>query len=258
MISSWYFLSWVTWNVSCFIFSIGDDNEPTAIRSGLFKYFSEILKILFGKVAENNKVWCSLGINFKISSIWGVKPISNIRSVSSKTKYETLDKSKLCLFRWSLILPGVPTIILALFFNFLSCFCILSPPIKSALPMPISLIFNFKTVCITCAASSLVGQTIKAIAFLSKINLLIIGIVKAKVLPVPVWAVPKMSLPVKLIGIDLLWIGVGTLKSANFIEFLSLFSIGNSLKFIILVILDLLRSMLISFWNKYNECYIYW
>ena len=86
LISSWYFLSWVTWNVSCLIFSIGEDKEPTAIRSGLLRYFSEILKILFGKVAENNNVWWSFGINFNINSIWGVKPISNIRSVSSRTR----------------------------------------------------------------------------------------------------------------------------------------------------------------------------
>ena len=78
----------------------------------------------------------------------------------------------------------------------------LSPPINKALPIPISLTFNFKTVAITCVASSRVGQTIKPIAFLSLINLLIIGIVKANVLPVPVWAVPKISLPVKLTGID--------------------------------------------------------
>ena len=55
---------------------------------------------------------------------------------------------------------------------------------------------------ITCVASSRVGQTIKPIAFLSLINLLIIGIVKANVLPVPVCAVPKISRPVKLTGID--------------------------------------------------------
>ena len=120
----------------------------------------------------------------------------------------------------------------ALFFNFFSCFCILSPPMRRAFPIPISLTFNFKTVCITWVASSLVGQTIKAIVFLSKMSLLIIGIVNAKVFPVPVWAVPNISLPDKLIGIDLLWIGVGFVKSANLIEFLSLFSIGSSLKFI--------------------------
>ena len=85
-INSWYFLSWATSNVSCLIFAIGSDNDPTDILSGLFKYFCDIFKILSGKVAENNNVWCSFGINFKINSIWGVKPISNIRSVSSRTK----------------------------------------------------------------------------------------------------------------------------------------------------------------------------
>ena len=127
----------------------------------------------------------------------------------------------------------MPTIIRALFFNFLSCFCILSPPMSRAFPIPISLTLSFKTVSITWLASSLVGQIINAIAFLSKINLLIIGIVNAKVLPVPVCAVPRISLPVRLIGIDLLWIGVGVLKSANLIEFLSLFSIGSSSKIIV-------------------------
>ena len=109
----------------------------------------------------------------------------------------------------------------------------LSPPIRRAFPIPISLTFSFKTVCITWVASSLVGQTINAIACLSFISLLIIGIVKARVLPVPVWAVPRMSLPVKLTGIDWLWIGVGVLKSANWIDFLSLFSIKRSSKLFI-------------------------
>ena len=76
--------------------------------------------------------------------------------------------------------------ILALLFNFLSCFCILSPPIKSALPIPISLIFNLSIICMTWLANSLVGQIINAIEDLFKINLLIIGIVNAKVFPVPV------------------------------------------------------------------------
>ena len=86
MINSWYFLSGVIWKVSCLIFSIGVETDPTEILSGFLKYFSEIFNILFGKVAENNNVWCSFGINFKIISIWGVNPISSILSVSSKTK----------------------------------------------------------------------------------------------------------------------------------------------------------------------------
>ena len=86
LINSWYFLSWEISKVSCLIFSIGVDIDPTDILSGLFKYFWDIFKILLGNVAENNNVWCSFGINFNINSIWGVKPISNILSVSSSTK----------------------------------------------------------------------------------------------------------------------------------------------------------------------------
>ena len=55
---------------------------------------------------------------------------------------------------------------------------------------------------ITCVANSLVGQITKAKAFLSKINLLIKGIQNARVLPVPVCAVPNISLPFKPKGID--------------------------------------------------------
>ena len=42
---------------------------------------------------------------------------------------------------------------------------------------------------------------IKAIAFLLMINLFIRGIVKAKVLPVPVCAVPRTSFPSSAMGI---------------------------------------------------------
>ena len=41
---------------SCLIFSIGAEVEPTEILAGSFKYFSANLIILFGSVAENNKV----------------------------------------------------------------------------------------------------------------------------------------------------------------------------------------------------------
>ena len=60
--------------------------DPTLILAGSFKYLSAILIIFCGKVAENNKVWCLLGIYFNICSICGVNPISSILSVSSKTK----------------------------------------------------------------------------------------------------------------------------------------------------------------------------
>ena len=54
LINSWYFLSAVIWKVSCLIFSIGVDKDPTETLSGLLRYFCEIFKIFSGKVAENN------------------------------------------------------------------------------------------------------------------------------------------------------------------------------------------------------------
>ena len=73
-------------SLSAIIFSIGVTSDPTEILTGLFKYFCEILRMLFGKVAENKRVWWFFGTNFKINSIWGVKPISSILSVSSNTR----------------------------------------------------------------------------------------------------------------------------------------------------------------------------
>ena len=61
----------------------------------------------------------------------------------------------------------------------------------------------------TCCASSLVGSTIIAwlISFFK--SLVNNGSKNAKVLPVPVWAEPIISLPVIAIGIDFSWISVG-------------------------------------------------
>ena len=87
---------------------------------------------------------------------------------------------------------------------------------------------------ITWLANSLVGHMIKAIAFLLMINLFINGIVNAKVLPVPVCAVPSTSFPSSAIGIAWDWIGVGVIKFEYLIEFFSLFSMSNSLKFFML------------------------
>ena len=234
-INSSYLFSLKTWRVSCLIFAIGTEVFPVDILSGLFRYLSEILKIFWGNVAENNNVWWSFGTNFKIISICGVKPISSILSVSSKTKYFVADKFKLFLFKWSLILPGVPTIILDLFPSCLSCFCIASPPISKAVLILILSLIILLIAAITWVANSLVGHITNAKAFLSKINLLINGILKAKVLPVPVCAVPKISFPSKATGIAIPWIGVGFVKFIFCNEFFNESSILNNLKFSIYV-----------------------
>ena len=239
-INSSYLFSLNTWSVDCLIFAIGTDVDPVEILSGFVKYLSEILKMFCGKVAENNNVWWSLGTNFNIISICGVKPMSNILSVSSNTKYLVAERFRLFLFKWSLILPGVPTIILDLLLNCLSCFCIASPPISNAVLILILSLIILLMAAITWDASSLVGHITKAKAFLSNINLLISGILKAKVFPVPVCAVPKISLPSKATGMAILWIGVGFVKFIFRNEFFNESSIFNNLKFSIWM-LDFLK-----------------
>lgn len=67
---------------------------------------------------------------------------------------------------------------------------------------------------ITCKANSLVGRIISALVptiLECSLSLLIKGIRKAAVLPEPVLEHAITSLPYIILGIALLWIGVGTL-----------------------------------------------
>ena len=87
-----------------------------------------------------------------------------------------------------------------------------APPINTT-----DRIFDFKLKSIricasTCMANSRVGVTISPrtsalfMTFVSK------GIEKAAVLPVPVCAEPRISLPLNAIGIALCWMAVGVLN----------------------------------------------
>ena len=64
-------------------------------------------------------------------------------------------------------------------------------------PLPTRLLI----VCITCVASSLVGVITNAVSFFVLSKKFTNGIPKAAVLPVPVCAVPKISLPSNATGI---------------------------------------------------------
>ena len=228
---NWLYLSpSFTWRISCLILSIGVEVEPTEILTGFFRYLSASLTILFASVAENNNVWCFSGTVSKTWLICGVKPISSIRSLSSKTKNVVLCNFKVLLFKWSLILPGVPTINLGFLCICLNCFCIESPPINKAVlifPRPIKLFI----VCITWVANSRVGVITNAVSpcvFKRKFTK---GMPKAAVFPVPVWAVPKISFPSSATGIAWAWIGVGVLKLMTAIESIKIFSKFSELKF---------------------------
>ena len=202
-------MSWLTLVAITFV-------APTETLSGFVKYFVESFSISFGIVAENNNVCLFFGTNFKILSIWIPNPMSSIRSVSSKTTKLVWFSFKDFLSKWSLILPGVPTIILGLFFNCFNWRVICSPPIKHAVLIWFKSDNKFEITSITCLASSLVGVKTNAVDWSEVSNDSINGILNAAVFPVPVCAEPSISLPSIASGIALACIGVGSLKSIFF------------------------------------------
>ena len=197
---------------SCLIFFAATFSPPTETRIGLFKYFVDNFLILSGIVAENINVCLLGGTNFKILFIWTSKPISNILSVSSKTKKLVSWRLRVPLSKWSLILPGVPTNILGRLFNCDNCLLINSPPINETVLIGLLKPKREWTTSNTCFASSLVGIIIKADPLLDLRSNSIIGMQKAAVFPVPVCADPKISFPPRTKGIDSACIEVGILK----------------------------------------------
>ncbi len=66
---------------------------------------------------------------------------------------------------------------------------------------------------LTCCASSRVGSRISDRGIRARLRpwlrMSIIGRTKDAVLPVPVWATPMMSRPIRTLGMALAWIGEG-------------------------------------------------
>ena len=85
--------------------------------SGSFINSSAILRIGPGIVAENNNVWRSAGTCSKIELISSMKPMFNISSASSSTSVCTSLSFSVRRLIWSIIRPGVPTIICGLFLS---------------------------------------------------------------------------------------------------------------------------------------------
>jgi len=79
------------------------------IISGLYNNFSDNFCILFGIVAEKNKVCLSFGINLINFSISGKNHISSILSASSNIKYSILSNVNIFCSNKSINLPGVAT-----------------------------------------------------------------------------------------------------------------------------------------------------
>ncbi len=157
--------------------------------------------IFFGMVAENIKVWRCFGMCFTMRSICTPKPMSSIRSDSSRTRNSHLSSSRFPRSIWSLIRPGVPTTRRGRRWSWVYCLLIDSPPIRNAVLMGDFGPSNWIRMFITCLPSSRVGVMTRAVLRSELSNASTRGIENAAVLPVPVWAEPKTSRPSKAIGI---------------------------------------------------------
>mmetsp|Transcript_18335 Transcript_18335/g.36888 ORF Transcript_18335/g.36888 Transcript_18335/m.36888 type:complete len:260 (+) Transcript_18335:919-1698(+) len=152
------------------------------------------------------------------TSSW--KPMSNMRSASSKTKYETNLSSTTSESAKSMRRPGVPTKRCTPFFKCDCCVHLLPPPYTHA-TRTAELLKIFWASSEICTANSRVGAKTSAEVVIHDCfrqsdtaapRLTAKGIRKAKVLPLPVCAKPITSRPMTTNGMACAWIGIGALK----------------------------------------------
>ena len=126
-----------------------------------------------------------------------MKPMSSMRSASSRTTTLTRFKRRAFCSKRSLRRPGVPMITCGLRFNALICGRMFIPPRQRAeyMPSPLAKPRNSSSIC---TASSRVGAMTRAgpECLLTCIRWMI-GSMKAAVLPVPVLARPTRSRPAR-------------------------------------------------------------
>ena len=89
--------------------------RASVICTGSVKMSRASLRISSGIVAEKSIVWRSLGSCLAIVMMSLQKPMSSIRSASSRMKNDTFDRSMLPRLMWLMSRPGVATIISAPF-----------------------------------------------------------------------------------------------------------------------------------------------
>ena len=145
----------------------------------------------------------------------GIKPMSSILSTSSRTRVLMFSKVMSLLSSRSSSRPGVAIISLAPARTACSWSRSEVPPISKAaagsrLPRSCSYCLPI------CSANSRVGTSTNASSFASFVSnsLSMTGSRKARVLPVPVWAVAMMSLPRTACGMAAAWTSVGLINSA--------------------------------------------
>ena len=172
------------------------------------------VEISSGMVAENNRVYLYLLTFCKITFIASWKPISNNMSASSKIKNQQAVSIMFQSLKCWVRRPGVAIRMSGLAAKDSNCPSMLSPPTTRANFRSVYLVKNLSWVAVY-SASSLLGETIKALiptTLECSFRLLMSGIRKAAVFPLPVLLQATTSLPSMISGITFLQIGVGTLQ----------------------------------------------
>ena len=172
------------------------------------------------KVAENSRFCLSLGRRSRILRMSMIKPMSSIRSASSRTSVWTWERStKPCCCKSSKR-PGVAMMMSTP--RCMRCICgfMLTPP-YTTMVLSLRCLPNWRKDSSICAASSRVGASINArgmmrprlfFAGCSCASRCKIGSAKPPVLPVPVCAPAIRSTPESTTGMACCWIGVGFSK----------------------------------------------
>jgi len=154
-------------------------------------------------VAENRKVFLSLGIYVKMRLIYFSKSILRSLSASSKIRYRSFFKwNPLVLAMWSATRPGVPTITCGFLERAMACETMSRPPTRTAVLSP-TREPRASNCSAICTQSSLVGDMTNAKNGCGSSRIFwMTGIAKAAVFPDPVSASPIMSLSLSVYGRD--------------------------------------------------------
>ena len=185
---------------------------PSAVTdTGFVIYAFARLRILSGIVAEKSN-------NCRFASVWpirfsmsGKNPMWSIWSASSNTTRRIESRWREPRLAWSNKRPGVPRITWGRLPSCCNWDSIVLPPMSGRISTSNIAPSTFASSEI-CLMSSRVGAIISTCSWCTSVWMRCnIGNKKASVLPVPVCAFAIISLPLKTIGIDCSWIGVGSL-----------------------------------------------
>ena len=162
-------------------------------------------------VAEKNSVCRVNGTSLQMRSMSGMNPMSSMRSASSMTRISMPVRRSFPRSEKSSRRPGVAIRTSAPRVIFTSWSAKETPPMSSA-TLSLWLMPYLSKLSSTCAASSRVGSRMRVRGIRARARPLSrrdsIGRTKAAVLPVPVWAMPSTSRPVRADGIACAWMGV--------------------------------------------------